>query len=92
MVHYKCALFALAIAAGACLHISNAEAQDYVNGYARQDGTQVPGYERTAPDNTQTNNYSYQGNVNPYTGQVGTENDSQRNGSSYSGSRSNTGF
>lgn len=45
---------------------------DHVSGYTRSNGTYVQGYERSAPDSTVTNNYSYQGNINPYTGSVGT--------------------
>ena len=45
-----------------------------VQGYTRQDGTYVPPHHRTAPDNNRFNNYSTQGNVNPYTGQMGTVN------------------
>ena len=45
-----------------------------VQGYTRQDGTYVQPYHRTAPDNSRFNNYSTQGNVNPYTGQMGTVN------------------
>lgn len=44
-----------------------------VNGYTRSNGTYVQPYERTAPDNTRSNNYSTQGNINPYTGQQGTK-------------------
>lgn len=44
----------------------------YVQGYHRKDGTYVEGHYRSAPDNTVTNNYSYQGNTNPHTGQTGT--------------------
>jgi hypothetical protein len=47
-------------------------ADEYVNGYTRSDGTYVQGYYRSSPDGTVTNNYSYEGNVNPYTGAVGT--------------------
>jgi hypothetical protein len=49
-----------------------AHAQEYVHGYTRSNGTYVQGYTRSAPDNTVTNNYSYQGNVNPNNGNVGT--------------------
>lgn len=42
-----------------------------VTGYTRSNGTYVQPYHRTAPDNTMYNNYSSQGNVNPYTGQTG---------------------
>lgn len=46
-------------------------AQQYVRGHYRSDGTYVQGYERSRRDNTVTNNYSYSGNTNPYTGEVG---------------------
>ncbi|GJH17635.1 hypothetical protein CBA19CS22_13855 [Caballeronia novacaledonica] len=42
-----------------------------VSGYTRSNGTYVEPYHRSAPDNTMYNNYSSQGNVNPYTGQAG---------------------
>lgn len=47
-------------------------AQVQVRGYMRQDGTYVQPYVRTRPDYTPLNNYSTQGNYNPYTGQAGT--------------------
>jgi len=43
-----------------------------VSGYTRSNGTEVQPYHRTERDNTQTDNYSAQGNTNPYTGQPGT--------------------
>lgn len=43
----------------------------YVNPYVRSDGTYVQGHNRTAPDSNPYNNYSTQGNINPYTGQKG---------------------
>jgi hypothetical protein len=46
----------------------------YVQPYVRSDGTFVQGHYRTAPDGNPFNNYSTQGNVNPYTGQAGTVN------------------
>lgn len=50
-------------------------AQDvYVRGYTRRNGTYVAPHYRTAPDSTKLNNYSTQGNVNPYTGKSGTVN------------------
>lgn len=45
----------------------------HVNGYYRQNGTYVQDHYRTAPDNTINNNYSTQGNYNPYTGKEGTK-------------------
>lgn len=44
-----------------------------VSGYTRANGTYVATHNRTAPNSTKTDNYSYSGNVNPYTGRVGTQ-------------------
>lgn len=57
-----------------CLMASAASAQVYVDGYTRQDGTYVQPHYRSAPDGNPYNNYSTQGNTNPYTGQQGTVN------------------
>ena len=43
----------------------------HVNGYVRKDGTYVKGYNRTNPNNTNRDNYSTQGNTNPWTGEPG---------------------
>ena len=43
-----------------------------VRGYTRKDGTYVRGHYRSDPDSTVRNNWSYRGNINPYTGAVGT--------------------
>ena len=48
-----------------------AEAQVYVQPHVTRDGTYVEGHYRTAPNSTKLDNYSSQGNVNPYTGQAG---------------------
>jgi hypothetical protein len=61
-------LIAIVLAAGA----GSALAQVQVQGHLRKDGTYVMPHYRSAPDNTQQNNYSTQGNVNPFTGQPGT--------------------
>ena len=42
-----------------------------VRPHVRSDGTYVPGHIRTNPNGTTSDNYSTQGNVNPYTGQRG---------------------
>ncbi|MFY9287912.1 MAG: hypothetical protein WAO98_05365 [Alphaproteobacteria bacterium] len=52
--------------------LTTAAFADHVNGYTRSNGTYVQPYERSHSDNTVTNNYSYQGNTNPYTGSTGT--------------------
>jgi hypothetical protein len=61
----------LAVAAFAAV---SALADQSVQGYYRKDGTYVQPYHRTAPDHNPYNNYSAQGNVNPWTGQAGTVN------------------
>jgi len=43
-----------------------------VQGYTRSNGTYVQPHEQTNPNNTQRDNYSATGNVNPHTGTVGT--------------------
>lgn len=48
-------------------------ADEYVNGYTRSDGTYVQGHFRSSADGVRDNNYSYQGNTNPYTGKVGQQ-------------------
>jgi hypothetical protein len=44
----------------------------YTSGYTRNDGTTVQGYNHTTPNSTNWDNYSTQGNTNPYTGTTGT--------------------
>jgi opacity protein-like surface antigen len=51
-----------------------AQSNHYVNSYTRKDGTYVQGHYQTDPNSTKLDNYSTQGNVNPYTGQAGTVN------------------
>ena len=57
----------------------------YVQGYTRKDGTYVQPHYRTAPDSTINNNWSTQGNVNPYTGQAGTVPRETYGGNAYQG-------
>jgi hypothetical protein len=47
-------------------------ANQYVHGYTRSNGTYVQPYYRSSPNGTVGDNFSYKGNVNPYTGAVGT--------------------
>ena len=44
----------------------------YVDGYIRSDGTYVQPHIRSAPDGNKANNWSTQGNINPYTGEPGS--------------------
>ena len=46
-------------------------AATYVDGYTKSNGTYVEGYYRSSPNNTVYDNYSTDGNVNPYTGEEG---------------------
>lgn len=47
-----------------------------VSGYYRKNGTYVQPHYRSSPDGNPYNNWSYPGNVNPYTGKVATGNPS----------------
>ncbi|MFC1594103.1 hypothetical protein ACFL38_02125 [Candidatus Omnitrophota bacterium] len=49
-----------------------AKADVYVRGYTRSNGTYVSPHYRSNPDGIGSNNWSCCGNVNPYTGSVGT--------------------
>lgn len=44
----------------------------YVSPYTTNRGSTVPGHYQTTPNSTQTDNYGAKGNVNPYTGAIGT--------------------
>lgn len=52
--------------------VGTASADTYVNGYYRNDGTYVQPHYRSSPNSSEYDNWSTKGNVNPYTGQVGT--------------------
>ena len=45
---------------------------EYVRGYTKKNGTYVSGYQRSDSNSTVTDNYSFKGNTNPYTGQTGS--------------------
>mgnify|MGYP001193225282 CR=1 FL=1 len=45
----------------------------HVHGYTKKNGTVVQPYTRTHENGTQKDNFSSKGNVNPYTGKVGTK-------------------
>ena len=45
----------------------------HVKGYYRADGTYVEPHYRSAPNSTTSDNWSTIGNVNPYTGKIGTK-------------------
>ena len=52
---------------------ASAQSSTYVSGYTKSDGTYVQGYYKTTSDQTNTNNYSTQGNTNVYTNESGTK-------------------
>ena len=49
-----------------------ADAQTWVNGYTRKDGTYVQGHYRSDRNQTNHDNYSTSGNTNPFTGSSGS--------------------
>ena len=55
-----------------------ANADTYVNGYTTKNGTYVAPHIRSSPNGNPYDNYSTQGNVNPYTGQKGYVNPYKR--------------
>jgi hypothetical protein len=71
-------------AAALVMVATTAQAQSYrtgsnpsthaTSGYTRSNGTYVAPYVATNPNGTQRDNYGATGNVNPYTGAVGTRN------------------
>jgi len=64
----------LAFAMLTTLSLTVAAQSTYVQPYMKNNGTLVEGHYRNQPNGTKLDNYSSQGNVNPYTGQAGTVN------------------
>lgn len=52
--------------------LSSTAYAEYVNGYTKKNGTYVSGYNRSDSNSSVTDNYSFKGNTNPYTGSTGT--------------------
>ncbi|MBL7186835.1 MAG: hypothetical protein ISS70_10970 [Phycisphaerae bacterium] len=63
----------LAVLAIVCAMTIPADAAVRVRGYFRRNGTYVRPHYRSNPDGNFWNNWSTIGNVNPYTGKVGTK-------------------
>jgi hypothetical protein len=61
-------LIGLGLAAGG----TAAQSSHYVKPHVTRNGTYVEGHQQTNPDSSRLNNWSSQGNINPYTGQAGT--------------------
>lgn len=63
---------------------STAFADTYVRGYTKSNGTYVQPHHRSDSNSTPYDNYSTQGNTNPYTGERGSVNpDNQYNQNGY---------
>ena len=63
---------------GLAIACSMAQAQTWVDGYTRRDGTYVEGHMRSAPNQNRYDNYNAENSVyggNPYTGQRGHQRD-----------------
>lgn len=60
-----------------------AVADEYVRGYTRKDGTYVEPHHRSSQNNRRDDNYSSQGNQNPYTGQRGYDRNENSNPPAY---------
>lgn len=54
---------------------ANVNAATYVRGYTKSNGTYVEGHYRSDSDGIKSNNYSNEGNYNPYTGKNAGEGD-----------------
>ncbi|HKC02818.1 MAG TPA: hypothetical protein VKC17_05890 [Sphingomicrobium sp.] len=72
----------LALVASALI-VPSVSAQVRVKGYVNKNGTYVAPYYRSSPNNTTFDNYSTRGNVNPYTGKVGTKDPYSNSSSGY---------
>ena len=64
-------------------------ADQSVRGYIKQDGTYVAPSMRSSPNSYKFDNYSSEGNYNPYTGQPGYKQDEFSNPSIYGNSYRN---
>jgi hypothetical protein len=63
----------MALAIGFSLFcMGQAQADEFVRGYFRSNGTYVAPHYRSSPDGNFFNNWSTYPNINPYTGQMGT--------------------
>lgn len=65
-------------------------ADQYVSPHVRSDGTFVQGYTRSSPNSTTYDNYSHQGNTNPYTGERGYRQNEYSAPSTYNNPYSNS--
>jgi len=61
-------------ARGGRTYSSRGTGNHYVKGHTTKRGAYVKGHRQTNPDHTKMNNWSHKGNLNPYTGKMGTKN------------------
>ena len=54
-------------------YLPKSSSDERTSSYTKRNGTHVQSYMHTASDHTRWNNFSTRGNVNPYTGKVGTK-------------------
>lgn len=80
------------LAALALLVSGTASADQWVNGYTKKDGTYVQGHYRSSPNQYRYDNYSSQGNVNPYTGESGSQRNEWSSQPSYNQNYGNYGY
>jgi len=66
--------------------ISNADT--WVDGYTRSNGTYVGGHHRSSPNSSRFDNYSSQGNTNIYTGTKGSQRNEFSSSPTYNKGRS----
>ena len=83
----KLLLVAVVLAVSAISSVKESQADEYVRGYLRSDGTYVLPHFRSQADGNFWNNYSTSPNINPYTGSIGT-----RHSPSYSSGLYNNGY
>ena len=69
-MRYSCILFLILICTASSVQSQTNPKHKYVKGHWRN-GTYVQPYYRTAPNSTNRDNFSTQGNVNPYTSKPG---------------------
>lgn len=62
---------------------ASAFADTYVNGYTRSNGTYVQPHYRSDANSVRSDNYSSQGNTNPYTGEAGSQRNEYSNPPAY---------
>jgi hypothetical protein len=68
----KKTLITLAVLTAGFFGKAQAQSYTYVNSYQRNDGGYVSSHYRSSADGYSGNNWSYSGNINPFTGKVGT--------------------